>query len=247
LKPGRYRLHVDPVGADSAETTVSVKQPGDVVGATLPVGADRTVPGARPHLLPLLLSGAGDLLVIAATAGGAATGLTLEQQEEGGSWSSVAESVEASPWLAVPLPADGKVSYRLRAWLVDAKAGEIQIQSPQLSPPRPATAAQFLGQGSSLGFVPVDGISPPLRVAAVALDRPGTFRLQQAADGLRWSSAGGTAFDNDGSGIVFAEGANLWFADRSAQADDQTTVSVTALTVDEQGGKLTVPAGRPLT
>ncbi|HZF33150.1 MAG TPA: hypothetical protein VE914_05060, partial [Candidatus Angelobacter sp.] len=30
LKPGRYRLHVDPVGADSAETTVSVKQPKDI-------------------------------------------------------------------------------------------------------------------------------------------------------------------------------------------------------------------------
>src|SRR6185312_12916807 len=102
LKPGRYRLHVDPVGADSAETTVSVKQPVDVVEAVLPVGADRKVAGADAHVLPLLLSGAGDLLVVAATAGGAATGLTLEQQDEGGSWRNVAESVAASPWLAVP-------------------------------------------------------------------------------------------------------------------------------------------------
>ena len=63
--------------------------------------------------------------------------------------------------------ADGTASYRLRAWLVDGNAGEIHIQSRQLSPPRPATAAQFLGQDSSVAFVPMDGISPPLRVAAL--------------------------------------------------------------------------------
>jgi uncharacterized protein YecT (DUF1311 family) len=245
LKPGRYRLHVDPVGADSAETTVSVKQPKDILEAELLVGEDRTVAGADAHLLPLTLAGSGDLLVISATAGGGAVGLTLEQQDSGISWHSVAESVEASPWLSLPLPANGAPTYRLRAWLVDGNAGEIQIQSRRLSP-SPATVAQFLGQGSGVGLAPVAGITPPLRVAAVALDRPGTFRLQQATDDLRWSSERGAALANDGSGIVFAEGATIWLADRAANADDQASIAAAALAVDEQGVKVTIPAGRPL-
>src|SRR5262249_52395851 len=83
-------------------------------------------------------------------------------------------------------------------------------------------------------------------VAAVPLDRPGTFRLQQASDALRWSSERGTALANDGSGIVFAEGATIWLADRVAKPDDQPTVAAVPLMVDAQGVKVAVPADRPL-
>ncbi|MFH1177877.1 MAG: hypothetical protein V1750_10765, partial [Acidobacteriota bacterium] len=56
LRPGRYRLRVDPVGAAEAACTVSMRMPAEVVEAPLTPPAAREVPTGRvTHLLPLEL------------------------------------------------------------------------------------------------------------------------------------------------------------------------------------------------
>lgn len=234
--PGRYRLHVEPVGAESADTTVSVSESRDVAGPALQAGEDVAVSGAGVHVLPLTLSGTGDLLVIAATAGGAVIGLTLEQQDAVG-WRTVSESIDGAPWLAVPLP--GAAAYRLRAQLADGLDGEILIQSRRVSP-KQVSDSQWLGEDGGVTLQAIDGIVPALRVAQVALDGPGSFRLRQDSATLRWSTTPGKALVSYPSRLVFAEATRIWLADR-AVADGPQTVSAEAVAVDEEGLRFTIP------
>lgn len=244
LKPGKYRLHVDPVGMATAETMVSVYQSEERHEPDLQIGADASLSGLGTHVLSLVLpedkvpAELGSVLVISANAPGNVTGLSLEQSDGHGSWQTLGEITEENPWLAAPLAAKADLHYRLRLWSADRSTAPIALQS-RLVVPDVAKQPDFMAD-AGIKLVPVPGVTPPLALAAVGLAAPGSFQLSHAPEHLHWSDSAGQAFRETGTNVVFGRGDRLYFAARQP-AGSSTVVAASRLVPSAAGIALTLP------
>jgi len=199
-----------PEEAAPGQTSVSIYQPEEQTEPALAVGEDTELSGPKVHLIPLT-SGPGDLLVASADANGPAVGLGLGlERRKNGQWRTLAESVARSPWVALPVNAV-KGDYRLRVWSVDRSTDPIRVQTRMVTQASQSDA-QFTGAGAVLK--PIDGITPALGMAAVAVDAAGAYRLDQPAADLAWSTENGRALTGDPLGIVFGNKGTFWFGAR---------------------------------
>ena len=210
LSAGDYRLRLDPVGAASASTRVTMRRPEVIEEPVLTAPASRelTLTDAA-LLLPLKLDG-GELLLASATAT-EGVGLALEVRDHEG-WSTLASSSGRSASFEVPL-ASGAVAaatpgYRLRLWSADRRHASARV----------FVAAATLGHeteaelGSGLRPSAVSGFEPQRAVAAAALDRPGVFEADTASrqPGVRWCTTVNEPCRERSDGIVAATGKLLW-------------------------------------
>ena len=268
MQPGFYRLHLEAVGSvrsvpqpditdtvedgendrmtsgdeeDAAEepdpvepgmTAVSIYQAEEEREPALAVGSDTTLSGPVVHIVPLNPV-PGDLLVASADANGPAVGLGLEIKA-GDGWKTLAESVARAPWVALPVK-DDDGDYRLRVWSVDRSADPIHLQT-RMALQAAASAKQFTGGGLTLHAV--EGIAPPLGVAAVTIDAAGAYRLKGETPDLAWSTETGRALSGDPLGIVFGGEGVFWFG---ARLNDAGTVSGSPVLPSAHAVALTVP------
>src|SRR5204862_288885 len=166
LAAGAYRLHVEPVGRTAATTIVSMRAPEEAAEPplALPAGTDVALEGSV-RVYPLQAPADAELLLVAASAP-ESVGCALEA---GGR--TVGTAVGRTARVEVPLANGGE--YRLRLWSVDGRATRVHLTAVALSPQR--VTEQQLRAGVALAAA--RGLEPPAGAVAVALDRPGVFRV----------------------------------------------------------------------
>src|SRR5216110_1929003 len=203
LAAGAYRLHVEPVGRTAATTIVSMRAPEEAAEAplALPVKAEVALEGSV-RVYPLRAPPGAELLLVAASAP-ESVGCALEA---GGR--TVGASVGRTARVEVPLAPGGE--YRLRLWSVDGRATSAHVTAVALAPPR--ATEQELRAGVTL--VAVRGLEPPAGVAAVALDRPGVFRV---GGGVRACSVPDAPCSEPANGVVPAAVQTLWLVREHAR------------------------------
>jgi uncharacterized protein YecT (DUF1311 family) len=252
LPAGKYRLHVEPVGSAKGQTTVQVVQSVELATPPLLVGQDRNLAGGDGYLLPLQIAAVDEqagshLLVISARAPGTITGLSLERRQDG-KWQTIGQATAENPWLVAPtataIARDG--DYRLRVWAVDHNPAPVMLQT-RLVLPMEAKQQEFIAPGGAgVALVPVDGVAPPLGVAAVTLAAPSSFQVQQAPSDLRASGDDNAqALMPLAGSVIFGTGKKLFVAARLPAMDPASRVAVTPIVPGATSIALTLPADGP--
>jgi hypothetical protein len=185
LEAGAYRLRVDPVGAPSAQTEVTLRIPARIDGAPWTLPADTAIrPGDAVHVHPLVVEGGGLLVLSAASP--ETIGLALEVSRGNGAFRTVASRVGRQVRIEVPLPEGAGASrHRVRIWSADRGGSEVRFRAV-VARPEPVSEAD-LARG--LPLPALVGMAPPLSVVAVEVARPGAIAMADdgAGEALRWA------------------------------------------------------------
>lgn len=187
LKPGKYRLHVDPVGPGQGTCSVSVRVPREEEkkALLLPANAKITLADAV-QIFPLTLPAKGELLMLSAQAP-ENVGLAVEVSDQGG-WRTIGSTSGRNAHLEMPLreplaqPSGAR--YRLRLWSMDRRDTAVELSALLLSP------RQFsegdLRKGIDLPLA--EGAKTAIAAAVVRIERGGLLRVPEEFRGLRWSA-----------------------------------------------------------
>jgi hypothetical protein len=215
--PGAYSLHVDPVGADNAQTQVFITSPAIVAGPALKLGSASVISDGQVHDMDVPAPPQGSLMLLGATAA-VPVGLALTTRQGSGPWKMLATTTGLNPYLAVPA---GMENYRLRVWAEDHGATPVAVSVQFVSGPASDIAALSAG----LELTPVSLGARQLGVSRIAIPQPQVLQLGAGNDGLQWSAATDTQAAHDLSGAMLATGSSLWLVDArphrvSAQAAD---------------------------
>ncbi len=197
--PGAYTLAVDPVGTDSAQTTISIAAPAAVQDAPLNPGESRQLTDGLVHVLPLPAAPPGALLLAGATAA-VPVDLALEE-EQNGAWATLAQTSGLNPYLAIPVPDGAK--YRLRAWPEDHGASPVTITSVTQN-----GGAVDLFHGVDLQLLPLGNRT--IGWAQVSLPQAEILNATDSTGALRWSSLPGTPLTHDSLTSFATAGTTLW-------------------------------------
>jgi uncharacterized protein len=202
--PGLYTLHVDPVGAKTAQTEIALTQPEEVAEQPVALDASVSYGDGKIHVVPLPESKPGSLLLLGAEAP-VPVGLAVEAKDGSGPWQRVAATTGDSPYLAVPRSAAGR-QYRVRVWPVDHGKTPVALTASAASP---ATASESgLASGASLAAIKLGSRS--VAALAVTLDRPGVLQLATVPAGLGWTGTAESGLGHDPFGSLVAPAATLW-------------------------------------
>ncbi len=242
LPAGRYRLRLDPVGAATASTRVTMRRPRVIEEPALVAPASRElVLSDAARLLPLQL-GSGELLLASATAS-EGVGLALEKHGKGG-WSTLASSAGRAASFEVPLAPEAAAegAYRLRLWSIDRRHASAQVFVAAAAPEH-ASEARL---GSGLPATSVSGFRPPRAVAAAVLDRPGVLETGAAGReaSVRWCTTVDEPCRERSDGIVAVTGKLLWLV--RDRAGDRPRAHRLSLAPGSDGLFVSLPAAAPL-
>lgn len=229
LRRGEYRLLVDPVNEAQAQTTVSMHAPGEIAEKPLVLGSNAEIKDAGVHVYPLTLPPGSNFLLVSAQSSDA-VGLALEGGTAQG-WVNLGTTLAKAPYLALPLGTERFQSYRLRAWSADRRSLRVRVRA--VAATLPATPENDWLR-AAVSPLRVDEARADLRVAMIALARPGTFRLKGDLARLQWSDSGARAAQAGGSAVVSVNGKTLWLV-----AEQRTPAEAAALAAE----RLRLPSG----
>ncbi|MBI4350837.1 MAG: hypothetical protein HY550_05315 [Elusimicrobia bacterium] len=187
LKPGNYRLHVEPVGPGQGACTVSVRVPKEEgkKALLLPANASITLTDSV-QLFPLTLPAQGELLMLSARAP-ENIGMAVEVAEQDG-WKTIGSASGRDARLEVPLreplAPPSNVRYRLRLWSMDRRATSVELSALFVSPPQ--FTEGDLKRGIDLSLA--QGARTAIAAAAVRFERGGLLRIPEEFRSLRWSA-----------------------------------------------------------
>ncbi len=245
LAPGYYTLEVEPVAAKKAAVRVLMRTPAEVEQAALNLPSHGNVQlGSDVLVRPLAVGAKADLLLVAARSKDS-LGLSIEIKD-GSSWRTVGTSVARDAHLEVPV--DGKSSYRLRLWSLDRHGTPVKLSAAALTAPH--LSERELRRGA--GLPAVAGFDPALGAAVVTLDRPGVFRLTDAAPGLRGTGEIGSPLAPVGAqerGVLSAPGDRFWLV-REGKGADLKNVKADRIIIAsglDAGAQFPVPDGKAVT
>jgi hypothetical protein len=242
LRPGEYKLYVDPVNEQQSQTTVSMHAPGEVAEKPLLLGSTVEIRDERVHVYPLAVPPERNLLLASAQSSDT-VGLALEGESAQG-WVNLGTTLAKTPYLALPLGQDRFRSYRLRAWSADRRSLKLRLRAVAAMLPA-ASESQLLQGGISLARV--DETRAELRVAQVALTRPGTFRLKGDIGRLQWTDGSLCAEKTGTSAVIGVSGKTLWLVAEQRSPDETVAFSAERLhmpTGDSDSLRLELMAGR---
>jgi hypothetical protein len=202
LAAGTYSLRVDPVGAARAPTTVTMEVPEETQEKPLALPATSSVsPGRTVHVFPLVIAKGSKLLLVAARSA-ENVGVALEVEEHG-TWRAVGARVGKSVHLETPLGEGAQ--HRLRLWSADRRAAPARLSVSAASPARSTEAELKAG----LALSPIPAADAGSGIAAVAVDRPGLFRIEDGGGALR-SCEALEELCEDAEGLVASAPGTLW-------------------------------------
>ncbi len=242
LRPGKYQLQVDPVGVEQAQTTVSMYAPAEVAEKPLVPGSEVEIKDAQVHVYPVQVAEKANVLVVDARSSDV-VGLALEG-ESAQSWVGLGTQVGKTPYLALPIGPDRFKAYRLRAWSADQRSLRMSLRVVAAALP-PVPEKNWLH--GSITPVRVDEKRPDLKMAMVAIDRPGAFRLKGDFAQVPWSDSSSGATRTGSNPVISVNGKFLLLvADRGASGE-APPLSATRLRLptDEQDSlRLNIMAGQ---
>jgi hypothetical protein len=210
LPPGRYRLQVDPVGAETAATRIDLSRPEEKTEPLLAIPGAAQIGDAALHTFALSTPKESGLLLLAAQSADVVS-LSLERSADGAPWRSVAGMSGQSPFVAIPVAGENS-AYRLRVWSTDRKSAAIKLTSRFISEAPASESALTRG----LALTRIDGIDPPVWAVAIKAARPGVLHLESDSERLRWTSARDVAATSDASGLVMAGSDPVWLVERGS-------------------------------
>lgn len=227
LAPGRYTLHVVPVAARRATTEIRLRTREESTSPALKVpGRVRLTPGDGRQIVPLEIA-KGARFLVAWARSTMTSALVLEEDVDG--WRPVAQHVGRPARLEVPLPLDAmKRRYRLKVWSTEVRGAPIDLDVHGLAPQPVAEDALFDG-------LALRGTAElPVAIAAVALDRPGTFSFAEPKR-IRWSGAASAVAEAPRRGLAHPAGRQLWIV---ADLDSKGRATVRAKRIAARDGAL---------
>ena len=232
LAPGKYTLHVEPVGSDHATTDVRISRRAEklLTKDTLPV--DRTLEVHDGVVVLPIEGGPEQVLLASADGGGGALGLALERQE-GCRWATVALRSGADPVIVMPRGNGGPL--RVRIWSLDRRELSVRLRITGAAP----QAVREGGLAKGVRLKPVPGFAPKVAVAAVTLSRPGTLRTPEPD--VLWSNTGGVPLRAAGGGFLPAPRATGWIA--APVTGRNVVLRAVRQTLTPNGGGITVSIG----
>jgi hypothetical protein len=210
LPPGRYRLQVDPVGADEAATRIDLLRPEEKTEPLLGIPGSAAVADAALHTFALSTPKESGLLILAAQSADAVS-LSLERSADGSLWRSIAGVSGQSSFLAIPVAGED-TAYRLRVWSTDRKSAAIKLTTRFIT----ETPASESALTSGLSLHRIDGVEPSVWAGALRPARPGVLHIESDSDALRWTSAQGVAAQSDASALVIAGREPVWLVERGS-------------------------------
>lgn len=216
LRPGEYKLLVDPLDEKEAQTIITMNAPAEVLEKTLALGSNMEIADANVHIYPLAIPLDRNLLMASASSSDV-VGIALEGESATG-WINLGSSIAKNPYIALPLPGGNEryKSYRLRSWSVDRSSLRLQVRAVSVTLPS-IPESQWL-QG--LTAIKIDEARPGIRAAMVALPRAGTFRMKGDISRLRWSDSGARATQGQNNAVVSISGKTLWLVNEEQKPTD---------------------------
>lgn len=205
LRPGDYKLTVDPVNKAQASTTVFMHAPAEVAEKPLTLASNAEIKDDLVHIYPLSVPNDRNFLLVSAQSSDT-VGLALEA-ESGQGWVNLGTTLAKSPYLALPLGAGRFQSYRLRAWSADRRSLKVRVRAVAAAISSSSENQWIQG---SVSLARVDEARDDLRVAMIALTRPGTFRIKGNLTGLQWSDTGLCAEQIGSNAVIDVSGKALW-------------------------------------
>jgi hypothetical protein len=241
LRPGEYRLLIDPVNTQQAQTTVSMHAPGEVAELPLALGSTVEIKDDRVHIYPLLIPPERNLLLASAQSGDT-VGLALEGETAQG-WISLGTTLAKAPYLALPLGQERLRSYRLRAWSADRRSLKMRLRAVSAKIAA-ANESQLLQGGISLAQV--DETRSELRVAMITLNRAGSFQLKGDLARLQWSDGSACTEKIASNAVIGISGKTLWLVAEQRKPDEAVSFAADRLRIpvgDNESLRLELPAG----
>jgi hypothetical protein len=205
LSPGQYKLLVEPVSEKRAQTTVAMRAPVEVGEKALALATDVDIKDDRVHVYPLILPAERNVLLVSASSDDA-VGIALEGQAPQG-WLSLGTQVGKAPTLALPVGLERYSAYRLRAWNADRRSLRMSIRAVAATL-APASESQWLQSGVTP--VQLDDKRSGVKVAMIALARPGAFRLVGDPNRLAWSDSASRVAEAGDNPVIGVSGKTLW-------------------------------------
>ncbi|MGA2638503.1 hypothetical protein [Methylocella sp.] len=180
--------------------------PETLQGPDLDLAASAEVAGPDAHTLALPAVEAGGLLVVAAQASADCV-LSLERQEAGGQWRVIGADRGRAPVVAAPADGDAGRPWRVSVWPVEG-AASVKLAARRVNEPDQALGA--------VSLKPIEGLEPPIEVAAVAQKSKSLIMLNEAPAGLRQGSTPGRELSAAAGGIIAPQSEHVWFLARGA-------------------------------
>ncbi len=240
LRPGEYKLFVDPVSEQQVQTKVFMHAPGEVTEKPLTLGKDTEIKDDRVHIYPLAVPSDRNLLMVSAQSSDT-VGLALEGASAQG-WISLGTTLAKDAYLALPLGAERFQTYRLRAWSADRRSLKVRVRAVAVA--LSATSESKWLQGG-MAMDKVDDARGELRAAMISLTRPGTFRLRGDLAQLQWSDGGLCAEQVGNNAVLGVGGKTLWLVSQQRSSDQTATAERLSLpTGDNESLRIELPAGR---
>ncbi|HEY6095296.1 MAG TPA: hypothetical protein VIU93_10135 [Gallionellaceae bacterium] len=219
LRPGEYKLLVDPVNEQQTQTSVAMHAPGEVAEKPLALGSTLDIKDDQVHVYPLAIPAERNLLLASAQSSDT-VGLALEGESAQG-WVNLGTTLAKAPHLALPLGAERFRSYRLRAWSADRRSLKMRVRA--VAATVPASSEGQLQGGMTLARV--DESRADLRVARVTLSRPGTFRIKGDLARLQWSDGSACTDQVSNNAVIGVSGNTLWLLAEQGSEDDGVSFS----------------------
>ncbi|WPP05673.1 hypothetical protein [Methylocella tundrae] len=198
--------------ADQRRTKVELHLdlPETLQGSDLDLTGAATVAGSGAHQLALPAVEEGALLVVAAQSLTDAV-LSLERRDADGQWRSVGFERGRTPVVAAPSDGDGSRPWRVTVWPANGDASILLAAR--------AVSGTIQGPGQvGLEKIPIEGLEPPVEVAAVSAEAKSLLLLTQAPDGLRAGSAFGHMLAPVKSGVIAPQSERLWLVKRGGES-----------------------------
>jgi len=183
--------------------------PETLQGPDLDLAGSAEVAGSDAHTLALPTVVAGGLLVVAAQASADCV-LSLERQEAGGQWRVIGADRGRAPVVAAPTDADAARPWRISVWPVEG-AASVKLAARRVDEPEQALGA--------VSLKPIEGLEPPIEVAAVAQKSKSLIILNEAPAGLRQGSTPGRELSAAAGGIIAPQSERVWFLARGPALD----------------------------
>lgn len=220
LRPGEYKLYVDPVNEKRAHTKVLMHAPGEVEEKPLVLGSDTEIKDDRVHVYPVPVPSDRNVLMVSAQSSDT-VGLALEGATAQG-WISLGTTLAKDAYLALPLGAERYQAYRLRAWSADRRSLKVRVRAAAATLSL-TSESKWLQGGAALARV--DDARAELRVAMVALNRPGTFRLKGDLTQLQWTDGGLCAEPVGNNAVIGVSGKIVWLVSAGQNDSGQATAA----------------------
>lgn len=206
LVKGKYRLKIDPIGKEAAQTMVSMYVPPEIQEKPISLPAHMTIKGDGVHLYPLQIPKDKECVVISAHSTDNLL-MAIEQKDQD-QWKTLGASSGKAPLVAVVLSTVDDTPCRLQIQSIDHRGSPIQLRAAVMSPSM-IHESDLIHANAPLKALP--DLDLPMGIISITLESPGLFEIMgPPTKGLFYASGPGQSFVPCENNLAMAGSTRLW-------------------------------------